>query len=460
VYVFKQLVVGAPVSMMTSQNLPEGWTAYTDKNSRLFYYVHLPSGITQWRPPSSLLLNPPNKKRVYKPIRWYIVLLIACSIMYIVVMQGDQHQHKGSWSTNKVFGTSGKGNERSSRNSLKTGAAKHIELKILSSMENSDTQEGKYTITVYTIGKGKRKGKKGIFGTNFLQKYGSSFVQFQTKEYSSSEDKCNHDQGEEVQTEAGSCLLLGDPKSSPTAVEIVKTSCRYAHCKTMIIGDERCRHHLEDARSYYSNEQKRMGYLPLGMRPDTWSSLQEFQSKRDFSISPSSTRKYAFNAIFSASTSRDRNTLAKILMSNQTQTNTYIKIAKAWAPNVNSPSTEQVGTNEYIKVLLDSVFTLAPAGHNPECYRLYEAVESGSIPIIVDWMQRPTSSCNSLHHWHDSPIVILQKWDDLFPTIENLLEDMAALNQRQADLQQWYKNKMSIIVSEFENFMLNKSTST
>ena len=33
-------------------------------------------------------------------------------------------------------------------------------------------------------------------------------------------------------------------------------------------------------------------------------------------------------------------------------------------------------------LLLDSTFTLCPAGHNPECYRMYEAAEAGSIPIV------------------------------------------------------------------------------
>eukprot|EP00579_Thalassiosira_antarctica_P026920 CAMPEP_0202015826 /NCGR_PEP_ID=MMETSP0905-20130828/32996_1 /ASSEMBLY_ACC=CAM_ASM_000554 /TAXON_ID=420261 /ORGANISM="Thalassiosira antarctica, Strain CCMP982" /LENGTH=37 /DNA_ID= /DNA_START= /DNA_END= /DNA_ORIENTATION= len=37
-------------------------------------------------------------------------------------------------------------------------------------------------------------------------------------------------------------------------------------------------------------------------------------------------------------------------------------MAKQWTSRVNSPNSEQLHTDSYIKVLLDSVFTLAPAG--------------------------------------------------------------------------------------------------
>jgi hypothetical protein len=43
-----------------------------------------------------------------------------------------------------------------------------------------------------------------------------------------------------------------------------------------------------------------------------------------------------------------------------------------------------MNTDDYMQVVLDSVFTLSPAGHNPECFRLYEAMEAGSIPILTN----------------------------------------------------------------------------
>jgi len=38
-------------------------------------------------------------------------------------------------------------------------------------------------------------------------------------------------------------------------------------------------------------------------------------------------------------------------------------------------SRQMLSSDEYVDVLSKSIFTLNPAGHNPECYRMYEAIE-------------------------------------------------------------------------------------
>jgi hypothetical protein len=45
----------------------------------------------------------------------------------------------------------------------------------------------------------------------------------------------------------------------------------------------------------------------------------------------------------------------------------------------------------YRRALLESVFTLCPAGHAPETFRLFEAAEAGSIPIVdyISGSERP-----------------------------------------------------------------------
>ena len=49
----------------------------------------------------------------------------------------------------------------------------------------------------------------------------------------------------------------------------------------------------------------------------------------------------------------------------------------------------------YRDVLLSSVFTLCPTGHSPETFRLFEAAEAGSIPIVHYAMPPPSSSSSS-----------------------------------------------------------------
>lgn len=61
---------------------------------------------------------------------------------------------------------------------------------------------------------------------------------------------------------------------------------------------------------------------------------------------------------------------------------------------------------------------------------------------------------DALHHWQDAPVVILENWDDLFPTVVELMGDPDKLDKMQAELRTWYDGWMRKVVSEFEDFML------
>lgn len=114
------------------------------------------------------------------------------------------------------------------------------------------------------------------------------------------------------------------------------------------------------------------GYLPLGPRLDSWLSYQRIASSDpnpNFEPMPPSKRKYAFNAIFSQSTDRGRAQLARIInnqRSSHGNLTIFTTMAKQWVADVNSARSKQLDTDHYVTVLLDSVFTLSPAGHNPE----------------------------------------------------------------------------------------------
>jgi hypothetical protein len=111
-----------------------------------------------------------------------------------------------------------------------------------------------------------------------------------------------------------------------------------------------------------------------------------------------------------------------------------------------------------MQVLLESTFTLAPSGHNPECFRLYEAVESGSIPVVAtDEYYRNHQCKDSLIHWLSSPIIVLESWSELMSTLQQLLEEPEALDKRQAELRAWYDDYMRSSVTNFESFLLSES---
>jgi len=75
-----------------------------------------------------------------------------------------------------------------------------------------------------------------------------------------------------------------------------------------------------------------------------------------------------------------------------------------------------LGTNtnsDYIEVLKQSKLTLCPSGHNPEQYRIWEAMASGSIPVVeLPTTLKPGTFChpaapndwNCLPEYHSPPI--------------------------------------------------------
>ena len=198
---------------------------------------------------------------------------------------------------------------------------------------------------------------------------------------------------------------------------------------------------------------------PTSPRFDSWSSLQHITKDTTFSFKSTSQRKYSFNAIFSQSTNTGRATLAAVLEDNDGAQKSYVSIAKDWKQYANDPRNELMQTTEYIKVLLDSVFTLVPAGHNPETYRMYEAVEAGSIPVLLrqDLYGGRANCKGSLHHWVDAPLLVLDSWDDLYQTIETMMRDKKNIQQMQLKLRTWYDEYMRKVVGDFEDFMIMES---
>ena len=66
----------------------------------------------------------------------------------------------------------------------------------------------------------------------------------------------------------------------------------------------------------------------------------------------------------------------------------------------------------------------------------------------------PRPCANALLHWYREPIVVLDSWDDLYPTVERLLEDPAGLDDLQPRPHHWYDGYMRVIVAKFEDVFL------
>ena len=104
----------------------------------------------------------------------------------------------------------------------------------------------------------------------------------------------------------------------------------------------------------------------------------------------------------------------------------------------------------YQATLLDSVFTLSPSGHNPETFRIFEAAEAGSIPIVDNATAYYAASTATTapvacsDPWRPflasgAPFVWVQTWDRVEETLKALrAEGPAAAARRQSKLREWY----------------------
>jgi len=189
-------------------------------------------------------------------------------------------------------------------------------------------------------------------------------------------------------------------------------------------------------RNYYSTEYT-SSYVPLG--PQFW--FEPFNSSQ---ILKPSARHFPFNFAGSI-TSNSRVIMVKTLNKALTQKE-YPNVAKGmfqfkrkWSADLTSKA--YVHPKEYREMLLNSTFTLCPSGKNVESYRIHEAVEAGSIPVLaLDSYYYKDHRCkDGFRPYIDSkaPFIFVKDWADWPKLMEELLGDLDALEQRQKDIAAW-----------------------
>ena len=105
-----------------------------------------------------------------------------------------------------------------------------------------------------------------------------------------------------------------------------------------------------------------------------------------------------------------------------------------WYSDWNDP--KQMKSDEYISLLLNSIFVPCPKGQNTETYRFYEALDCGCIPLCVDI---PPSMEGKL------PLLKLESWGHAAALMQQFMQDKAQLEKyRFAVLVSWAKYKMDL----------------
>eukprot|EP00667_Euglena_gracilis_P008194 EG_transcript_8296 len=166
---------------------------------------------------------------------------------------------------------------------------------------------------------------------------------------------------------------------------------------------------------------------------------------RELEERPGRARKYVFNFVVSLNTHRDRKALQAIVARMSTQNSTprlpwFVHYTKHWSPNYD-PSHKYLPPADWKRVLLDSLYTLVPSGKNLECFRMWEALEAGSIPIVVNRVQPSCGDSWVPFGEPGSQVVFLNDWEELPSFVEGVLASEEALAKAQGlqnALVTWY----------------------
>lgn len=228
--------------------------------------------------------------------------------------------------------------------------------------------------------------------------------------------------------------------------------------------DEITQTHPRKVTQFGDTKVPHFAYFPLGLRPE-FKSLQPGEQ-----IIPATKRKLLFNFLGTL-TSENRQLLQKLLIEyrtkhptelakvsivNETRVSTnslskkyLVQFINTWSKDISAG--EAVPPPTYRKILMDSIFTLCPLGHNPESYRIYEACEVGSIPILVMDKYYEEHECkNAFFPFLNSsaPFVFFKSWTELAPYLESL--NPAKIIQQQQQVREWYKRFMIDAATKFE----------
>mmetsp|Transcript_6135 Transcript_6135/g.15627 ORF Transcript_6135/g.15627 Transcript_6135/m.15627 type:complete len:551 (+) Transcript_6135:84-1736(+) len=189
-------------------------------------------------------------------------------------------------------------------------------------------------------------------------------------------------------------------------------------------------------------------YLPLGPR-------EEFERVSPADVKLVSERQYVFNFLGSLTSPARTELVQQLKTSRLKAMKSFLHVIQKWGKKLTKEN-GYMPPATYKQVLLSSIFTLCPQGHNPEAFRIYEACEAGSIPIVVlDGFYR-THECNTAYGpliKQGAPFVFLNGWHELPGFLEIMLANPARLQQMQADVMAWYGKFMQKVAGQFEQVL-------
>mmetsp|Transcript_4100 Transcript_4100/g.6045 ORF Transcript_4100/g.6045 Transcript_4100/m.6045 type:complete len:703 (-) Transcript_4100:2613-4721(-) len=217
----------------------------------------------------------------------------------------------------------------------------------------------------------------------------------------------------------------------------------------VVAGDEFCKCSQCNSsgvsfRQYFTTRMS-TPYLPLGPR-------YEFVSPARKEIKSSGARKFIFN-FMGAPTSQSRKELVTLIESKtgEFSKEIFVHLTPRWKKDPSSSG--YIAPEQYRTVLLDSVFTLCPAGNNPEAFRIFEAIDSGSIPIIVLDESYKNHTCKDAFRpllESGAPFITLKNWQELPERIRELETKPSYVGDLQTRLGDWRQKFWSNVTTKLE----------
>lgn len=127
------------------------------------------------------------------------------------------------------------------------------------------------------------------------------------------------------------------------------------------------------------------------------------------------------------------------------------------------PNETQESLQDYLTTLSDSDLTLSPTGANVECYRIYEAISCGSIPVVETVSKEghcghPNHDVLRLLKASNAPLIYVSNWTKDLPSV---LEEFQHLSlqekvRRRQKLSDWYQAFKESLKNHFVDVIKHK----
>jgi len=199
---------------------------------------------------------------------------------------------------------------------------------------------------------------------------------------------------------------------------------------------------LQYNHSHYQYNHNNTYQLPLGY-------VTNFLDKKSSLSIPCKTMKERkINCSFIGDMKSDRAHMSNVFKNNMENTN-ILFVNNSWNMHNLTYSPQKC-----FEIYNNSIFVISGRGNQSlDCFRIYEAIVSGSIPVVVG----SYSEINNTFYYNNDmpPIVHDESWEAVVVKCNNLLNNPEELQKLQCDLLLWWRNKILSINTLISNVINN-----